>query len=141
MDDELSSSVSRRRFGVTLLTAFGAIAVTLSAIGLYGVLAFIVAQRRREIGVRMALGARPGDVVADVLAQGLRLTAIGVVVGLVLAIATTRLINSLLFATSPTDMLTFAAVSSLLVVVAAAASLLPALRASRVDPLIALRDE
>ena len=141
MDDELSSSVSRRRFGVTLLTAFGAIAVTLSAIGLYGVLAFIVAQRRREIGVRMALGARPGDVVADVLAQGLRLTAIGVVVGLVLAIATTRLINSLLFATSPTDMLTFAAVSSLLVVVAAAASLLPALRASRVDALIALRDE
>ena len=141
MDDELSSSVSRRRFGVTLLTAFGAIAVTLSAIGLYGVLAFIVAQRRREIGVRMALGARPGDVVADVLGQGLRLTAIGVVVGLVLAIATTRLINSLLFATSPTDMLTFAAVSSLLVVVAAAASLLPALRASRVDPLIALRDE
>jgi len=126
---------------VTLLTAFGAIAVTLAAIGLYGVLAFIVAQRRREIGVRMALGARPGDVVADVLGQGLRLTAIGVIVGLVLAIATTRLINSLLFATSPTDMLTFAAVSSLLVVVAAAASLLPALRASRVDPLIALRDE
>jgi len=141
MDDELSSSVSRRRFGVTLLTAFGAIAVTLSAIGLYGVLAFIVAQRRREIGVRIALGARPGDLVADVLGQGLRLTAIGVVVGLVLAIATTRLINSLLFATSPTDMLTFAAVSSLLVVVAAAASLLPALRASRVDALIALRDE
>src|SRR5438094_9236381 len=141
MDDELSSSVSRRRFGVTLLTAFGAIAVTLSAIGLFGVLAFIVAQRRREIGVRIALGARPGDLVADVLGQGLRLTAIGVVVGLVLAIATTRLINSLLFATSPTDMLTFAAVSSLLVVVAAAASLLPALRASRVDALIALRDE
>jgi len=141
MDEQLSNSLSRRRFGVTLLTAFGAIAVTLAAIGLYGVLAFIVAQRRREIGVRMALGARPGDVVADVFGQGLRLTAIGVGVGLVLAIATTRLINSLLFATSPTDVLTFAAVSSLLVIVASAASLLPALRASRVDPLIALRDE
>jgi len=141
MDDVLNRSVSRRRFSATLLTAFGAIAVTLAAIGLYGVLAFIVAQRRREIGVRMALGARPGDVAADVLGEGLRLTAIGVAAGLVLAIATTRLINSLLFATSPTDMLTFAAVSSLLVVVAAAASLLPALRASRVDPLIALREE
>jgi putative ABC transport system permease protein len=141
MDEQLSNSLSRRRFGVTLLTVFGVVAVTLAAIGLYGVLAFIVAQRRREIGVRMALGARPGDVVADVVGQGLRLTAVGVAAGVALSTVATRLIRSLLFATSPTDVMTFAAVSTLLVVVAAAASLVPALRASRVDPLVALRDE
>jgi putative ABC transport system permease protein len=141
MDEQLSNSLSRRRFGVTLLTVFGAVAVTLAAIGLYGVLAFIVAERRREIGVRIALGARPGDVAADIVGQGLRLSAIGIGAGLALAVVATRLIDSLLFATSPTDVMTFAAVSTLLVVVAAAASLVPALRASRVDPLVALRDE
>jgi putative ABC transport system permease protein len=141
MDEQLSRSLSRRRFSVTLLTAFGAIAVLLAAIGLYGVLAFIVAQRRREIGVRMALGAQPRDVVADVLGQGLRLALLGVGVGIGLALAATRLINSLLFGTSPTDVATFAGVATLLIVVAIAASLVPALRASRVDPLAALRDE
>jgi putative ABC transport system permease protein len=141
MDEQLSRSLSRRRFSVTLLTAFGAIAVLLAAIGLYGVLAFIVAQRRREIGVRMALGAQPRDVVADVLGQGLRLALLGVGVGIGLALAATRLINSLLFGTSPTDVATFAGVATLLIVVAIAASLVPALRASRVDPLVALRDE
>jgi predicted permease len=141
MDEQLSRSLSRRRFGVTLLTAFGVIAVALAAIGLYGVLAFIVAQRRREIGVRMALGAQPRDVVADVLGQGLRLALLGVGIGIALALAATRLINSLLFGTSPTDVATFAAVATLLIVVAIAASLVPALRASRVDPLVALRDE
>jgi putative ABC transport system permease protein len=141
MDEQLSNSLTRRRFSVTLLSAFGAVAVSLAAIGLYGVLAFIVAQRRREIGVRMALGARPRDVVADVMGQGLKLAGLGVVVGLGLAFAATRLLRSLLFGTSPTDALTFAAVATLLVVIATAASLIPALRASRVDPLIALRDE
>ena len=104
-------------------------------------LAFIVAQRRREIGVRMALGAQPRDVIVDVLGQGLRLAGIGIVIGLGLALAATRLLNTLLFGTSPTDALTFAAVAMLLVAIAAAASLVPALRASRVNPLIALRDE
>jgi ABC-type antimicrobial peptide transport system permease subunit len=141
MDEQLSRSMARRRFSVTLLTAFGTIAVSLAAIGLYGVLAFIVAQRRREIGLRMALGAQPRDVITDVLGQGLRLALIGVAVGIALALAATRLINSLLFGTSPTDVATFAGVATLLVAVAAAASLVPALRASRVDPLIALRDE
>ncbi len=141
MDEWLSNSLTRRRFSVTLLTVFGAVAVSLAAIGLYGVLAFIVAQRRREIGVRMALGAQPRDVVLDVLGQGLQLAIIGIVVGLALALALTRLLNSLLFATSPTDALTFAVVSTLLVAIAIAASLIPALRASRVDPLTALRDE
>jgi predicted permease len=141
MDEQLSKSLTRRRFSVTLLSAFGMVAVSLAAIGLYGVLAFIVAQRRREIGVRMALGAQPRDVIADVMGQGLKLAACGVVAGIVLALAATRLLRSLLFGTSPTDGITFVAVSTLLVVIAAAASLVPALRASRVDPLIALRDE
>jgi putative ABC transport system permease protein len=141
MDEQLSRSLARRRFSVTLLTAFGVIAVSLAAIGLYGVLAFVVAQRRREIGVRMALGARPRDVVADVLGQGMRLAAVGVIVGIALAVAATRLINSLLFGTSPTDAATFVAVAALLVVITAVASLVPALRASRVEPLVALREE
>jgi putative ABC transport system permease protein len=141
MDEQLSKSLTRRRFSVVLLSAFGIVAVALAAIGLYGVLAFVASQRRREIGVRMTLGAQPRDVVADVMGQGLRLAGLGVVVGIGLALAGTRLLRSLLFATSPTDALTFAAVATLLVVIAAAASLVPALRASRVDPLIALRDE
>jgi putative ABC transport system permease protein len=141
MDEQLSNSLSRRRFGVTLLTAFGATAASLAAIGLYGVLAFIVAQRRREIGVRIALGARPRDVIADVLGHGLRLTGVGIGSGIVLALAATRLLTSLLFGTSPTDVPTFAAVAMLLVSIAFAASVAPAIRASRVDPLKALRDE
>jgi putative ABC transport system permease protein len=141
MDQELASSLTRRRFSVTLLAAFGITAVALAAIGLYGVLAFIVAQRRREIGVRMALGARPRNVIADVLGQGLRLAGVGVAIGLVLALAATRLLSSMLYGTSATDVATFASVSLLLVVVAVAASLVPALRASRVDPLVALRED
>jgi putative ABC transport system permease protein len=141
MDEQLSNSLSRRRFSVTLLSAFGVIAVVLAAVGLYGVLAFIVAQRKREIGVRMALGASPRDVIADVLGQGLQLAAAGVAAGIALALAATRLISSLLYGTSTTDVATFASVAALLVVVAAGASIVPALRASRVDPLVALRED
>jgi putative ABC transport system permease protein len=141
MDEALSNSLSRRRFGVTLLAAFGVIAVTLAAVGLYGVLAFIVAQRKREIGVRMALGASPRDVIADVLGHGLKLAVIGIVAGIVLALAATRLLSSLLYGTSTTDVATFAFVALLLIVVATGASLVPAFRASRVDPLIALRED
>jgi putative ABC transport system permease protein len=141
MDAQLSGSLSRQRFGVTLLTAFGVTASGLAAIGLYGVLAFIVAQRRREIGLRMALGATAQDVIRAVVGEGLRLAVLGVGAGLVLALASTRLISSLLFGTSPTDVATFAGVSVLLVVVAVAASLVPALRASRVAPLAALRED
>ena len=141
MDEQLSKSLTRRRFSVTLLSGFGAVAVSLAAIGLYGVLAFIVAQRRREIGVRMALGAQRRDVIGDVMGEGLKLATWGVVTGVVLAFAGTRLMQSLLFGTSPTDALTFAAVATLLVIIAGLASLIPALRASRVDPLVALREE
>ena len=141
MDEQLSNSLTRRRFTVTLLSAFGLVSVSLAAIGLYGVLAFIVSQRRREIGVRMALGAQLRDVVADVMGEGLRLAGLGVVVGIGLALAGTPLLGSMLFGTSPTDALTFTAAAALLVTIAAGASLVPALRASRIDPLIALRDE
>jgi putative ABC transport system permease protein len=141
MDEQLSHSLQRRRFSVTLLSIFGAVAALLAAVGLYGVLAFIVAQRRREIGVRMALGATGRDVIRDVLGHGLRLSAFGVSIGLALALAITRLMSALLFGTSPTDVATFAGAAMLLALIAAIASLIPALRASRVDPLVALRDE
>lgn len=141
MDDTLSNSLSRRRFSVTLLSLFGITAVMLAAVGLYGVLAFIVSQRRREIGVRIALGATARDVIGDVLGQGLRLAGLGLILGLALAMVTTRLMAAFLFGTSPTDAVTFAAAAALLAIIAAAASLVPALRASRVDPLVALRDD
>jgi putative ABC transport system permease protein len=141
MDERLSHSLVRRRYSVTLLSAFGATAVLLAAVGLYGVLAFVVSQRRREIGVRIALGATARDVIADVLGQGLRLAALGMVFGLALALAVTRLMSSLLFGITPTDVATFAGSALLLAIIAVAASLVPALRASRVDPLVALRDE
>ena len=141
MDDQFSRSLQRRRFSVTLFSAFGVVAVLLAAVGLYGVLAFVVSQRRREIGVRIALGATGRDVITDVLGHGLRLAGLGVAVGLALALTTTRLMSALLFGTSPTDVATFAGAATLLSAIAIAASLVPALRASRVDPLVALRDE
>jgi len=141
MDERLSLSIARRRFSVTLLSAFAIIAGMLAAIGLYGVIAFVVAQRRREFGVRMALGAQSRDIVADVMRNGLQLAGLGIAAGFALAIGATRLINALLFGTSPTDAGTFAAVVALLAIVAAAACLIPALRASRLDPITALRDE
>jgi len=141
MDEFMARSLSQRRFGVTLLSGFGGVAVVLAAVGLYGVLAFIVGERRREIGVRMALGALPRDVMASLLGEGMRLTVVGVIVGIGLALAATRLLNALLFGTSPTDTPTFVSASALILVIAAAASLVPAIRASRVDPLVALRDE
>ena len=141
MDERLSHSLVRRRFSVTLLSAFGTMAVLLAAVGLYGVLAFIVSQRRREIGVRMALGATGRDVIGNVLGQGLRLAGLGMAIGLALAVAVTRLMSALLFGTSPTDIATFIGAATLLAIIATAASLVPALRASRVDPLVALRDE
>ena len=139
MDERRSSSLTQRRFSVTLLLAFGTIAVALAAVGLYGVLAFIVAQRRQEIGIRMALGATARDVVRDVMGHGLYLAGAGMMIGVALALAATRLMTTLLYGTSPTDIATFASVATLLIVVSAGASALPALRASRVDPLVALR--
>jgi putative ABC transport system permease protein len=141
MDERLSNSIARRRYSVTLLTVFGTTAVLLAAIGLYGVLAFIVSHRRREIGVRIALGATARDVISDIVGHGLRLAALGVGVGLALSLALTRLMSALVFGIGAADAATFVAAAALLTAVASAASLVPALRASRVDPLVTLRDE
>jgi putative ABC transport system permease protein len=123
-----------------LLLAFALVALVLAAVGIYGVMAYSVTQRTHEIGIRMALGAAHADVLRMVLRHGLKLTLLGVAIGLAAALGATRLIASLLFV-SPTDGLTFGAISALLAAVAMVASLLPARRAARVDPLIALRRE
>ena len=128
------------RLGAMLLAVFGLLAVTLTTVGVYGVMAYSVTQRTREIGIRMALGAAHADVLRMVLRHGARLTLLGVTFGLVAAFGVTRLIASLLFV-SPTDAMTFATISVLLAAVAMLASLLPARRATRVDPLVALRQE
>jgi ABC-type antimicrobial peptide transport system permease subunit len=113
----------------------------LAAVGLYGVLAYTVTQRSREVGIRMALGAARSDVLGLILRYGLRLATIGLAIGLVVSIAVTRLMRSLLFGVSPTDPATILAVSIMLVVVALAASFLPAYRASRIDPILAIRQD
>jgi putative ABC transport system permease protein len=126
---------------MTLLGVFAFVALALGAIGVYGVLSHAVAQRTNEIGIRIALGARAGNVTVMVVRQGVLLALSGVVVGLAGAFAATRLMASMLFEVSTTDPWTFAAVSVLLVVVGIVASYLPARRASRVDPIEALRAE
>jgi putative ABC transport system permease protein len=141
LDDEISSSLARRRFSVALLTAFGGVAVLLAAVGLYGVLAFLVAQRRREIGIRIALGATAGDVVRGVILDGGKLIAVGMIAGIGLSLASTRLLSSLLFGIGATDAVSFGAAVALLAAIALIASVVPALTASRVDPLVALRAE
>jgi putative ABC transport system permease protein len=139
LEQILAASTAGRRFNTLLLTAFALLALLLSAIGIYGVTAFAVAQRVPEIGVRMAIGAQPGDVLAMVLKEGMKLTFIGVAVGLPLAAALTRLIQNLLFGVEATDPTIYAAVIFILSFVAAAACFLPARRAAKVDPMQALR--
>jgi putative ABC transport system permease protein len=141
MDQVISRSTESRRFSLSLLSSFAALALILAAIGIYAVLAYSVAKRTHEIGVRMALGARGGDVLRLVLGQGLRVTAIGIVFGVAGALGLTRFLRSLLYEVQSTDPPTFVAVLSLLVVVSVAASYLPARRAARVDPMVALRYE
>lgn len=139
MTDVIDSSVADRRFDTYLLGAFALLALALAATGIYGLIAYSVVQRTREIGVRLALGALPRDVVRLVLGDGARLAGIGIVLGLAGALSLTRLIRSLLFHVSPVDPVSFAAASALLLGVALAASLLPAWRASRTDPQTAMR--
>jgi len=132
--------MAQRRFAMYLFGIFALIALVLAAVGLYGVMAYSVTQRTREIGIRMALGAAHADVLRMVLRHGARLTLLGVAIGLAAAFGVTRLIASLLYV-SATDAMTFTTISVLLSAVAMLASLLPARRAARVDPLVALRQE
>jgi putative ABC transport system permease protein len=141
MQELIANSVQRRKFSTLLLTMFAAVAMLLAAIGLYGVMSYSVAQRTHEIGIRMALGARRPDVLALVVKQGMALALIGIGAGAVLSLAMTRLISKMLFGITATDPQTFVAVSALLGTVAFLANYLPARRASKVDPMVALRYE
>ena len=141
LDDILDEEVQQRRAQAFMLGAFSALALALACVGLYGVLSFLVSQRTPEIGVRIALGARPADILFNVAGRGLALAARGVAIGLAAAAALARLLESMLFGVSAHDPLTFFAVPVILLSVASAASLIPARRATRVDPVTALRYE
>jgi putative ABC transport system permease protein len=141
LDQLVAKSLSQRRFTLTLMLMFGVTALILSASGIYGVMAFAVTQRTQEIGIRMALGARAADVLRMVVRSGMLLALLGVVAGLIGAFALTRLMSTLLFGVSPTDLLTFGLVTAGLLMVALLACYIPARRATKVDPLIALRYE
>jgi putative ABC transport system permease protein len=137
----LSESLAPRRFNMLLLGIFAGIALALATVGIYGVMAFTVTQRTHEIGIRMALGGEKSDVVKMVIGQGLKLALIGVAIGIAGALAVTRFLSTMLFGVKPTDPLTFIAVSLILIAVALAACYIPARRAAKVDPMVALRYE
>jgi len=141
MTDIIDLSIADRRFNTYLLGAFAALALALASVGIYGLIAYSVIQRSREIGVRLALGALPGDVVRLVLGQGTRLAAVGVVFGLLASLALTRVMRTLLFEVSPFDVVSFASASALLLGVAVVASLIPSWRAARTDPQTVMRAE
>jgi len=138
MDERLAESNWQSRFTMVLLSIFAGLALALASAGMYAVISYLAAQRTREIGIRMALGASPGDVQRIVLADGVRAAAAGVVVGALATIAAGRILAAHLYGVSPADPLTFAAVAAVLLGVAGAASVVPARRAARVDPLRAL---
>jgi predicted permease len=141
MEEIISNSLARRRLSMLLLAAFAGVALLLASIGIYGVISFLVGQRTHEIGVRMALGAKPHDVLRMILGRGAKLTIIGIGIGVVAALMLTQLMTSMLFGVSAADPLTFVAVSVLLIFVGLAACYIPARRAMRVDPMVALRYE
>jgi putative ABC transport system permease protein len=140
-DDILNEAVARPKFLTVLFGAFGAVGLLLGAVGIYGVLAFIVSQRRREIGLRIALGANLGAVQRLVIRRGMVLAAAGVAIGIGSALALSRYIEGLLYGIPSTDVATYISVSVTLIVIAGLASLIPARRAARVDPLVALQPE
>jgi ABC-type antimicrobial peptide transport system permease subunit len=139
--DLFASSLARTSFTVVLLAIAGALALALSVIGIYGVIAYVVSQRTREIGIRSALGARPGQLEQMFLRQGLALTAIGLVVGIAVAAALGRWMSSLLFGVGPMDPAAYAAALGIMIAAAALASYVPARRAANIDPIETLRAE
>jgi len=141
LEDLVSNSAARARFTMVLLATFAVVALTLGAVGVYGVVAYTVARRTREIGVRMALGARASDVLAMVLHEGGTLTGIGVALGIAGALASSRVLASFLYGVTPTDAAVFVSVPAVLAIVALGACVVPARRAARVDPVTALRSD
>jgi ABC-type antimicrobial peptide transport system permease subunit len=139
MEQRVNESLARRRFSMLLLGVFASVALALATIGIYGVMAYLVNQGTRELGIRIALGASPRNILSLVLRQGVALAFSGVTIGLASALLLTRLIRSLLFGVEATDPITFAGFSLLLAMITLLASYIPARRAARIDPLISLR--
>jgi putative ABC transport system permease protein len=141
MDQIISDSLAARRFSMILFGAFAALALALASVGIYGVISYLVSQRTQEIGIRLALGAGRADVLRLILTQGTKMAGLGVLIGVAASLALTRLMAKMLYGVSPSDPLTFFAVAAILTLVALAASYIPARRAMRVDPIVALRYE
>jgi ABC-type antimicrobial peptide transport system permease subunit len=141
MEQLVGASLTLRRFSLVLFSVFAAVSLVLAAIGIYGVISCSVTERRQEIGIRLALGAQPGDVLRLVVGEGMKMAGAGVALGLIASVALTRLMTGLLFGISATDPLTLAMIALLLVIVAMLACYIPARRATTVDPMIALRYE
>jgi putative ABC transport system permease protein len=141
MQERLYDSLARQRFATAMLGAFAAFALLLAAVGVYGVISYLVTQSTHDIGLRLALGAQPGDILGLVVRQGMALAVVGIAAGLIGSVALTRLMSSLLFGVSATDALTFGAVAVILAAVVCAATVIPARRATGVDPMVALREE
>ena len=141
MNEVIAASLAERRFSMILLDAFGAIALLLASLGLYGVISYLVGQRTHELGIRLALGAQRKDVIRLVLSHGMKMALGGVAIGLGAAFGLTRLLGKMLYGVSATDPMTFVVIAVVLSAVALLACLLPARRATKVDPLVALRYE